>query len=303
MIVPTQPESEPTASPEHAEVAEQRVEIVDPLSATPEAAAADGEPAAAVPAAPAAAAAEGVSAGQSSLSSGSWRFDPRRHSTYCQGQPERLYDVGIITRIPGRPHALRMLATVMASAAVTNGLRDARRVFIIINNHYDANTTAHHSALLKNLNVGSTSVHFLPGDWQPQQVTGMLFAMHLHLRANEMLGSAAHGLLTLEDDIALAPGFADRMQEALRQADQHAQTKPPDSTRPFYLMLYKTSEKIVWEVPRRSNHTVIKDLIREAIKKKGLPTMDRLKWSTVEVRLRDSERWKRWMEVGVGWKK
>lgn len=209
-------------------------------------------------------------------------FDPDRVLSYPLQRPQRLYDVAFVTRIPGRPHALRVLASVMASAAATNALRDARRTYIIINNHFDHENPAHKSGLLKNLHVGSTSVHFLPKSWHPQQATGMLYAMQLFLQTNKELRSPGHGLMIVEDDIAFAPGFADRLQEALRQADQLA-TQNSRTPRPYFMMAYATNQHVTWSPPDGVEGSSLKASVRAAVEQRGIKYTPLQKWSPVVV--------------------
>jgi hypothetical protein len=189
----------------------------------------------------------------------------------------KRYDVAIVTRLPGRPHPLRVLASILASAAATGAFSDARRVYVVINAHYEAENPLHNNNLLRNLNVGHMSVHFLPTHYHPLQATGLLYAMELYLRHN---GGASHGLLALEDDIVFAPDFASRLAEALSQSDRLA-VEERRLPRPYLLLMYRNNDGTLLE--EGDGYTDVADKVKDLVKAHKIERMEYEAWSKVQV--------------------
>ena len=191
----------------------------------------------------------------------------------------RPYDVAVVTQLPGRAHPLRLLASLLASAAATNAFGDARRVFVIVNSHYNESDALHRSSLLQNLGVGRTSVHFLPPYYQPQQASGSLYAMELYLRRG---GNAQHGLLLVEDDIVFGPDFDVRLAAALAQcAGLDRRRRRSTVEQPFFMLrMYSTTQDVFTDdaFPR------LEDAIHDRLQHNALETMPLEQWANNTVR-------------------
>lgn len=189
----------------------------------------------------------------------------------------KQYDVAIVTKLPGRRHPLRILSAILSSAAVTNAFGDARRVFIVINSHYNESNPMHNSNMLRNLNVGRTSVHFLPDYYLPQQCSGVLYAMELYLRHG---GTTLHGLLTLEDDIVFGPDFNQHLAEALAQSDEQDTLRQHSSNRLNYMLrMYATSQDVYTD----EKFPIIEDAVNDVLARHAMKTVELSRWEKVEV--------------------
>ena len=200
---------------------------------------------------------------------------PQTPSSY-----RKLYDVAVVTQLPGRSHALRLLASLLASATATNAFGDARHVFIVVNTNYNEANPLHRSNLLQNLNVGRCSVHFLPEYYRSQQCSGALYAMELFLRQES---TRLHGLLVVEDDIVFGPDFDAKLAEALSQSDALERERlqgEADAHLAYQLRMYGTSQDVYTD----EEFPILEDAIHDRLARKVLKVMPLDKWEQVRVR-------------------
>ena len=198
---------------------------------------------------------------------------PQTPSSY-----RKLYDVAVVTQLPGRSHALRLLASLLASATATNAFGDARHVFIVVNTNYNEANPLHRSNLLQNLNVGRCSVHFLPEYYRSQQCSGALYAMELFLRQES---TRLHGLLVVEDDIVFGPDFDQHLAHALTQSDALERTRLEGKGELAYLLrMYATSQDVYTDEAFPN----LEDAIHDRVARRVLKVMPLEQWEQVHVR-------------------